>query len=253
MSNLMSTPTLYGVPFSQPVRAVIWLMVYKGLPFRLVPVSPGVKTEGGTRSDTYVAKNPGGTMPMLEEPDTGFVLAESNAILCYLANRHGWNDVYPTEPQARARVDWMPHWHHRNLREVSTGLVAPRIRRDLNIPEVLQQSAIGNFTRALRALDTGWLARTRYLAGEQLTLADFAAYSEIGQLQPEFANLFDFTPYPNVLRWLADLHAVRGHDLATQVLRNLGDLSGGAPEMSALRDANVRAIGALREQGAVVA
>ena len=184
MSNLMSTPTLYGVPFSQPVRAVIWLMVYKGLPFRLVPVSPGVKTEGGTRSDTYVAKNPGGTMPMLEEPDTGFVLAESNAILCYLANRHGWNDVYPTEPQARARVDWMLHWHHRNLREVSTGLVAPRIRRDLNIPEVLQQSAIGNFTRALRALDTGWLARTRYLAGEQLTLADSRPTARSGNCSP---------------------------------------------------------------------
>ena len=248
----MSAPILYGVPFSQPVRAVLWLMLYKDLPFRMVPMSPGIKTEGGTRSDAYIAKNPGGTMPMLEEPDSGFVVAESNAILCYLSNRHGWTDVYPAEAQARAQVDWMLHWHHRNLREVSVGLVAPRIRKDLNIPEVLQQTATANFTRALRALETGWLTRTRYLAADHLTLADFAAYSEIGQLQAGFTNLFDFAPYPNVSRWLADMHAVKGHELATQVLRNLGDLSAGAPELSALRDANVRAIGALREQGAVL-
>jgi hypothetical protein len=48
------------------------------------------------------------------------------------------------------------------------------------------------------------------------------------------------------------MHAVKGHELATQVLRNLGDLSAGAPELSALRDANVRAIAALREDGAVL-
>jgi glutathione S-transferase len=248
----LDAPVLYGVPFSQPVRAVLWLMVYKALPFRMVPMSPGLKTEGGTRNDAYLARNPGGTMPMLEEPGSGFAVAESNAILCYLSNRHGWTDVYPDEAQARARVDWMLHWHHRNLREASVGLVAPRIRRDLNIPEVLQQAAVGSFTRALRALETGWLARARYLAGEQLTIADFAAYSEIGQLQPEFTNLFDFSSYPNVSRWLADMKAVRGHDLATQVLRQLGDLSQAAPEMSALREANVQAIAALRQQGAVV-
>jgi glutathione S-transferase len=250
--SLVEPPILYGVPFSQPVRAVLWLMVYKGLPFRMVPMSPGVKTEGGTRSDAYLAKNPGGTMPLLEEPDSGFVVSESNAILCYLSNRHGWTDVYPSEAQARARVDWMLHWHHRNLREASVGLVAPRIRRDLNIPEVLQQAALGNFTRALRALDSGWLARTRHLAGEQLTIADFAAYSEIGQLQPGFTNLFDFSPYPNVSRWLTDMKSVQGHDLTTQVLRQLGDLSQGAPELSALREANVQAIAALRLQGAVL-
>lgn len=250
--TLVEPPILYGVPFSQPVRAVLWLMVYKGLPFRMVPMSPGVKTEGGTRSDAYLAKNPGGTMPLLEEPDNGFVVSESNAILCYLSNRHGWTDVYPSEAQARARVDWMLHWQHRNLREASVGLVAPRIRRDLNIPEVLQQSALGSFTRALKALETGWLARAQYLAGDHLSLADFAAYSEIGQLQTEFTNLFDFSPYRNVSRWLSDMHAVRGHDLVTEVLRKLGDLSGSAPELSQLRDANMQAIALLRQEGAIV-
>ena len=37
----MQAVRLYGVPFSQPVRAVMWLMLYKRLPFELVLINPG--------------------------------------------------------------------------------------------------------------------------------------------------------------------------------------------------------------------
>jgi glutathione S-transferase len=106
------------------VRAVIWLLLYKRLPFDLVPINPGSKGDNGRRSQAYLAKNPTGKIPTLEEPDTGFVLGEAHAILCYLSNKHGWEDVYPADPQRRAKVDWYLHYHHRNLREASIGLVA---------------------------------------------------------------------------------------------------------------------------------
>lgn len=239
---------LHGVPFSQPVRAVMWLLLYKRMPFKMVPVSPGSKNEGGSRSPAYLAKNPGGTIPTLEEPDTGFVLGEAHAILCYLSNRHGWEDVYPADPKQRARVDWYLHYHHRNVREASIGLVAPKIRKDLNIPEVMQQAAQGALTRALRALDTGWLGQSSWLAGDRLTLADFAAYVEIGQLQPEFTNLFDFEPFPNVRRWLAQMKQVDRHDDAHVCLAALGDISREAPSMEAIKDANVRALGVVKQR-----
>lgn len=239
---------LHGIPFSQPVRAVMWLLLYKRMPFRMVPVSPGSKNEGGSRSPAYLEKNPGGTIPMLEEPDTGFVLGEAHAILCYLSNRHGWDDVYPTDPRERARVDWYLHYHHRNVREASLGLVAPKVRKDLDIPEAMQQAARGALARALRAIDTGWLARSPYLAGEGLTLADFAAYVEIGQLQPEFTNLFDFEPFPNVRGWLARMKQVDGHDVAHVALSALGDISAEAPTMEALKHANVSALKAVKQR-----
>lgn len=239
---------LHGIPFSQPVRAVMWLLLNKGVPFEMVPVSPGSKGEGGSRSPAYLALNPGGTIPLLEEPDTGFALGESHAILCYLANRFGWHDVYPSDARARARVDWYLHYHHRNVREASIGFVAPRVRKDLQIPEAIQQSAQAAFTRALRTLETGWLAKSRFLAGEEPTLADFAAYSEIGQLQPGFTNLYDFEPFPNVRLWLADMTRVDGHDDAHVVLTELGDIAAEAPTMDRLRNANVRALSALRKR-----
>ena len=240
--------TLYGVPFSQPVRAVMWLMLYKHAPFELVLTNPGSKGENGSRHPSYLAKNPGGTIPTLEEPDTGFVLGEAHAIMCYLCNKHGWDDVYPTDPQARARVDWYLHYHHRNIREASLGLVAPKIRKDLNIPEVLQQGAQRTLTAGLHALDEGWLAQSEYLTGDQLTLADFAAYVEIGQLQPGFTNVYAFDAFPNVQRWLDTMRQVDAHDTVHVVLAELGDISGEPPDMESIKNANVSALRALREK-----
>ncbi|MEO8203530.1 MAG: glutathione S-transferase family protein [Betaproteobacteria bacterium] len=239
---------LYGVPFSQPVRAVMWLLLYKRMPFEMVLINPGSKGDTGSRNPAYLAKNSGGTIPTIEEPDTGFTLGEAHAILCYLCNRHGWDDVYPADARLRAKVDWYLHFHHRNVREASTGIVAPKIRKDLDIPEATQQAARATLTRALDSLETGWLAQSAYLAGAQLTLADFAAYVEIGQLQPEFTNLFYFAPYPNVRRWLDAMKRVEGHDAVHVALAELGDISVAPPEIEAIRSANKRALGVLKER-----
>ena len=248
MSNSPRNLILYGVPFSQPVRAVMWLLLNKHTPFEMVLINPGSKGDNGSRNPAYLAKNPGGTIPTIEEPDSGFVLGEAHAILCYLSNRHGWDDVYPTDFRHRAKVDWYLHYHHRNVRDASTGLVAPRIRKDLNIPEHTQQAARSTLNNALHVLETGWLAESRYLAGPGFTLADFAAYVEIGQLQPGFTNLFDFDPFPNVQRWMNDMRQVEGHDDVHVVLKELGDISVEPPPMETIRDANKSALRALKRK-----
>jgi glutathione S-transferase len=246
MSNPTSILKLYGVPFSQPVRAVMWLMLYKQTPFEMILINPGSKGDNGSRNPDYLAKNPGGTIPMIEEPDTGFALGEAHAIMCYLSNKHGWDDVYPTDNQQRAKVDWYLHYHHRNVRDASIGLVAPKIRKDLDIPEVTQNAARATLTNALNAMENGWLASHRYLTGEQLSLADFAAYVEIGQLQPQFTNVYDFAPFPNVRRWLADMQKIPGHDDVHVVLAELGDISVEPPSMETIKGANISALKTLK-------
>lgn len=246
MTNTPQPIILYGVPFSQPVRAVMWLLLYKHVPFEMVLINPGSKGETGSRNPAYLAKNPGGTIPLIEEPDTGFVLSEAHAILCYLSNKYGWDDVYPSDHQQRAKVDWYLHYHHRNIRDASTGLVAPKIRKDLNIPETVQQAARTTLTRALQAMESGWLAETPYLTGNQLTLADFAAYVEIGQLQPCFTNVYDFQAFPKVQRWLETMKKVEGHDDVHVVLSELGDISVEPPSMDTIKNANKAALRALK-------
>jgi len=253
MSTLPAPVILYGVPFSQPVRAVMWLMLYERAPFEMVPVNPGSRGEKGSRSAAYLAKNPGGTIPCLEEPDTGFVLGEAHAIMCYLSRARGWTDVYPSGLRERARVDGYLHYHHRNVREASVGLVAPKIRKDLDLSEERRNAARATFDTALAALESGWLARSRFLAGDQVTLADFAAYVEIGQLRPSFTNVYDFDPFPNVRRWLDDMAQIEGHDAVHVVLEVLGDISEEAPSMETIREANKRALAALKTELAKIA
>lgn len=238
---------LYGVPFSQPVRAVMWLMFYKREPFEMVLINPGSSGDNGSRNPDYLAKNPGGTIPCIEEPD-GFCLAEAHAIMAYLCNKHGWFDVYPQAPQERALVDWYLNYHHRNVRDASIGLVAPRIRKDLNIPEQVQASAQATLTNALRSLETGWLAKSKFLAGDSVTIADLAAYVEIGQLQPEFTNVYDFSEFPRVQTWLDDMHQIDGHDDVHVVLAELGDISQEAPSKDTIKNANKLALGRLKEK-----
>lgn len=244
----MTTPfILYGVPFSQPVRAVMWTMLYKQLPFEMVLTNPGSSGDNGSRHPDYLAKNPGGTIPTLEEPDTGFCLGEAHAIMTYLARTNSWTDLYPDDERQRARVDQYLHFHHRNIRDASPGLIAPKIRKDLDIPELIQESSKRTLTSGLKALETGYLAGNRFLMGDSLTLADFAAYIEIGQLQPQFTNVYDFSAFPNVQRWLHEMTQVEFHDQVHMVLTELGDISEEAPSMDTIRNANRAALGALKE------
>jgi len=239
---------LYGVPFSQPVRAVMWLLFLKKAPFEMVLINPGSKGETGSRNPAFLAKNPSGTIPCIEETETGFTLGEAHAIMTYLARTRGWTDVYPEDEQTRATIDAYLHYHHRNIREASVGLVAPKIRKDLNIPEAVQEGARRNLTAALKTLESRWLSNHRFLVGDSVTLADLAAYVEIGQLQPQFTNVFDLSTFPNVSRWLDDMTKVDGHDDVHTVLAELGDISAVAPTMEKIKNANKMALSALKRR-----
>jgi glutathione S-transferase len=61
------------------------------------------------RPDSYLAINPFGRIPTLVDGD--LVLAESNAVLRYLAHRERRYDLYPDSARDRARIDWaMDAW-----------------------------------------------------------------------------------------------------------------------------------------------
>ena len=134
------------------------------------------------------------------------------------------------------------------MREASGGLVAPKIRKDLNISEEFQRSAQGNLKRALEALEEGWLKGSAYLAGDEITIADMAAYVEIGQLQNRFTNVYDFSPFPNVSRWLEAMTKIEFHDDVHTALIELGDISVEAPSMETIVNANKKAFSVLKER-----
>ena len=61
---------------------------------------------GSTTSPEYVSKYPAHLTPMVESPDLPRgALGESCAIMAYLANKHGLEDFYPSDPGRRAMID----------------------------------------------------------------------------------------------------------------------------------------------------
>jgi glutathione S-transferase len=231
---------IHGVPMSQAVRAVLWVLFNKELSFELVLTVPGSKDENGSRHPNYLSKFPNGTIPALEDPESGFLLAESHAIMCYLCNKYEWTDLYPNQHEARAKVDDFLHYHHRNIKEASVGYFAPMARPDLGLTEDVINMSKRLFSNGLKALETQWLEKNSFIAGDKATIADIAAYVEVGQLQSQFTNLFDFEPFPNVTRWLNAMTQLKGHDDSHLVLSELGDISKTPPEMEDLMSANIK-------------
>ncbi len=155
----------------------------------------------------YLAMNPSGLVPMLEDGD--FRLTESSAILKYLADKIG-SPAYPKELHARARVNERMDWLNTQFyRDFGYGLVYPQIFPSHKRPNDEQQNGVVAWGkeksgRWLKVLDKNLIGNNEYLCGSELTVADYlgAAYVTLGEVLR-----CDFSGYPNLVRWLKTMKA----------------------------------------------
>lgn len=222
---------IYGIPNSQPVRAVVWACLQHDLPFDFVLTSQNKDA----KTPAFLANvNPRGTVPAID--DDGVVLWESHAILIYLCEKHGWQNLWPSDLVARARINQYLHFHHRNTRELvvpwSQTLWASVFDVQSPSPGWLSRNTFPGFTNNKQVCretlavieqmlnDNRWIART-----EQASIADLSAYEELGQNQPQYANCTDYTDYPNIRRWLTAMGQLPMHDTVHSVWRHIGDIN----------------------------
>jgi len=93
--------TIWGRLNSHNVKKVAWFAVELGIDF----IRHDVGGQFGMDA-AYRAKNPNALIPTIEDGDV--TLWESNAILRYLAAKHGGTRFWPADPAARAVGDkWM--------------------------------------------------------------------------------------------------------------------------------------------------
>lgn len=164
---------------------------------------------GAHLSDAYTALNPNQAVPVLVDGD--LVLPECSAILKYLADRTGAS-AYPGDLEARARVNAAMDWFNTGFyRDFGYGLVYPAAFPDrYALPDPAAQQQMTRIARTrserwLSILDRHMLGENReFVCGFGPTLADFlgAAYVTVGDWIG-----FDFTPWPNVERWIDRMRA----------------------------------------------
>jgi len=157
---------------------------------------------GESRSDAYLELNPAGRTPALITED-GRAIAESNAILLYLAEGA---PVLPADRVERARVhQWL--FFEQNLLEPNVGTARfwRLTGRDHEKPEVFAQRFEAG-KDALTVLDRG-LASRDFLVEGRYSVADLALYA---YTHVAHEAGIDMAAYPAIGPWLARVEATDG-------------------------------------------
>ncbi|ONF97554.1 glutathione S-transferase family protein [Sphingomonas jeddahensis] len=156
--------TIWGRLNSHNVKKVAWFAEELALPHVRHDV-------GGTfgMDDAYLALNPNALIPTIE--DDGFVLWESNAILRYLAARHGGERWWPADPMLRAVADRWMDWqidYAEGQRDAFVNLVR-RTPEERDTVAVVQAAA--RCAKRMLLLDHH-LSQTEWLSGTQFGIGD---------------------------------------------------------------------------------
>ncbi|MFP3865728.1 glutathione S-transferase [Pseudomonas capeferrum] len=195
----MSSPIkLYNFPKSGHAHRIELMLSLLNLPTELVFVD---LAKGAHKQPEFLALNPFGQVPVID--DNGTVVADSNAILVYLAKQYDNGTWLPEEPAAAARVQ---HWLSVAAGPLAFGPAAARLvtvfGASFNTDEV-----IGRAHTLLKVIDAE-LAKSPFLAGSTPTIADVANYSYIAHAPEGNVSL---EPYANVRSWLARVEALPGY------------------------------------------
>ena len=196
----MSQPAIkhYGFPLSGHSHRVSLMLSLLGLPTEFILVD---LKQGAHKAPDFIAQvNSFGQVPAID--DDGVVLADSNAILVYLANKYGKGRWLPTDPVGQARVQrWLSAASGQLHAGPATARLAVVFGADVDTVTAIHRS------HGLLKLVEQQLTSSRFLAGEQPTIADIAFYTYVAHAPEGNVSLAD---YPQVRAWLASIEALPG-------------------------------------------
>ena len=194
----MSTIKLYRHPLSGHAhRAELFLSIL-GLDADIIDID---LMKGEQKQPDFLKKNFFGQVPVLE--DGAVTIADSNAILVYLASQYDQEHTWlPVEPAKAAEVQ--------RFLSVATGPVAsgPATARLINLfgAKLDHAKAIETAHNILGKLDEH-LQEREWLASDRPTIADLSNYSYIAHAPEGDVSLQD---YPNVRAWLQRIESLPG-------------------------------------------
>ena len=193
----MQAIKLYNFPRSGHAHRVELMLSLLKLPTELIFVD---LAKGEHKQPAFLALNAFGQVPVID--DEGVVLADSNAILVYLAQKYGNGRWLPADPVGAANVQ---RWLSVAAGPIAFGPARARLITVFGAPYNAEEVIVYAHT-VLKVIDHE-LADTAYLAGPEPTIADVAAYSYIAHAPEGNVSLDE---YPNIRAWLARIEALPG-------------------------------------------
>lgn len=168
------------------------------VPFRVVDVDLAA---GAQKKSEFLRLNPFGQVPVIQDGDV--TLADSNAILVYLAARYDKSGTwYPRDAVTAGRIQ---QWLSVAAGQLASGPAMARFIKLFRAP--LDYTAAAAISEQLfKVLDQA-LAKQHFLTGATPTIADISMYSYTAHAPEGGISL---EPYPNIRAWLARVEALPG-------------------------------------------
>ncbi len=188
---------IWGRKNSINVQKAMWAILETGVEHERIDAGG---TFGGLNTPDYLAKNPNGLIPAID--DGGTIVWESQAIVRYIAAKYGAGTLWAEDPGERAKADEWMEWNSSNLQPALMGVFmnvwrTPEFRRNPN----LIRNLVTRCGQVMLFLDKQ-LGGRPYLAGDSFTMGDIPAGAMLYryfELDIERPNL------PNVSAWYARL------------------------------------------------
>ena len=178
--NMPTRPILHTSPGSHHARRVALLIPELGLDVEQRPMDVRPSGMGGA-NDTpeFLALNPYGKVPVLEDGE--LVLTESNAIMGYLAEKHGFNPLWPADLAERAQIAKWQFLQAAHLSAATDGLLYENLMKPMlgqQPDEKAVASLTQSFHRCAGVLDAA-LSNADYLVADRVTCADLSVVSAL--------------------------------------------------------------------------
>lgn len=188
---------LYDLELSGNCYKVRLFLALLGQDYELVSVD---FLGGEHKSPDYLARNPFGEIPVLVDGD--LVLRDSQAILVYLARKHGGEDWLPGEPAGMAQVmEWLMVAENEVARGPNDARLHDKFGYELDLGLARTKAA-----RLLDILDAH-LSKNEWLALGRPTIADIACFPYVA-LGHEGGVPCD--RHPSVAAWVGRVKALPG-------------------------------------------
>jgi len=193
---MTQTIKLYRHPLSGHAHRVEMLLNFLELPFESIDVD---LVKRAHKAPDYLAKNSMGQVPVIEDGDV--TLADSNAIMVYLALRHDpLHRYYPRDPLGIARVQ---RWLSLAAGELAMG--PGLLRKSALFRTPVDRTGPEALCKQLLQMLDDTLGKQTFLVGDTLSIADLALYTYTAHAPEGGVSL---EPYPALRAWLARIEAL---------------------------------------------
>ncbi|KAJ6577053.1 glutathione S-transferase [Mycena vulgaris] len=197
---------LVGMSYSTcTLRVAVVLAEYK-IPYELVPIN---LIKGEQKYPAFLVAQPFGQVPYLD--DDGFIVYESRAICRYIADKYAeqGTKLVPTDVKGKALFEQAASIEYSNFDPFCSQAVAEMVFKPM-LGKISDKAVFDELIAGLSAKLDAYeviLGKQKYLAGNELTLADLFHLPYGTMLAMTGSDLMT-TKGPNITRWFNEISAL---------------------------------------------